>query len=369
MHRILKTLFITLILLPVWLLPVTSVAQDKGEDSLEYLTRSFPVKYLITTQDSSSVDHLNVLSERLRRSRMLTASRIAAGDGADFGYIEDIDFDSDNRLYVLDVGHFSVFNYDFEYLGSRMTRMPDEAYAVGLDIGEQDKVLIAYTDGKLDVIEDLQSGSATSREFSTGLRINDACFIGDEIHTQGWDFSDGYAVHSLDSDGELVVRYGQLFKSANTEMERDYSNGLIACLPQKKITVIASPRLPFIYVHTREGMPLWVAEIENFHSEPLDEENYSRSISPEGRFDQIVTLLPITESEVLIQIATNPRGRGDRYSPVVIPGIVIGSYILSIDTGASIFVGTSLPFVTAMNEELLFAPIFEGTLGIRVQDW
>lgn len=189
------------------------------------------------------------------------------------------------------------------------------------------------------------------RTIPVDLTPEDVCVMGDYLYVRGVEPQklDSPLVHKYSLRGPYVASFGAAYTSHNQIVRVQMSKGRIACSPDAGVIIAVSERLPFIHGYAPDGKLLWVSKIADFLSprivEGVDDKGSYFNISRRRAFDFPAGVVPLTDGQVLIQVArVHPGGQDSE----------LHSYVLDSRTGVALYVGPSLPRVIAVRWPRLF---------------
>lgn len=125
--------------------------------------------------------------------------------------------------------------------------------------------------------------------------------------------------------------------------------------PTPEIVVVGYYDLPLVEAFSIDGTPLWKTGLTDFDPQRtlagIDPDNgapYIRRSEKRGR-NQALTLTTLPPRFVLLQVSRVDAPRQEGIDPTV----GIDSYVLDVDSGLGLFVGTNLPGIRYATETFL----------------
>jgi len=186
------------------------------------------------------------------------------------------------------------------------------------------------------------------RSFSTPYDIEEVCALGDHIFVYvPWKHA---FIHQYTFDGEPVKTFGDLYKSPNARARNSMSGGHFACIESDQILVGAFTFLPVVYAYSMEGCLIWKSMVEDFQPLRVIERGTRMSyLFKLSEHDKIVTVASFQDRYVLIQVSHSfPYDLESEMRPGE-----LHTYLLLAETGASIYVGDTVPgFYEVANNRL-----------------
>lgn len=315
----------------------------------------------LTRADTVADGALGELARSLRSAtRVLAMGVLEGAEGETFGLVEDIVPMPDGDMAVLDSRFNEVRSYTEhgaaldrfgrEGGGPNEFRVPESMESMGgrlavLDRGAVVK-LFQRSGDSWEYVDQIQLGVAPE----------DFCAFDDRLFVQGVRMADATVVHSFAPTGKHLASFGPAYKTDDTLVRNQLSDGLIACSDEASVLAMAPKYFPYVYGLTSEdGQVDWRASIAEFN--PLKITSGFREGKPfvffeqPSTFNRIVSLVG-TGSHILVQVGRylrNPGGAPDLES--------IQSYLLSADSGDGVYVGENLPIIYAIADRRAYGAV------------
>ncbi len=270
------------------------------------------------------------------------------------GGIRAVTVDSNGTIYLLDAKSVQIYVYNEEgqflqTIGGGYGQGPDEfEFPVALKRYKQDLLIVAAHGNLIKTFVAAGDTWTVQRSFSTPYDIEEVCALGDHIFVYvPWKHA---FIHQYTFDGEPVKTFGDLYKSPNARARNSMSGGHFACIESDQILVGAFTFLPVVYAYSMEGCLIWKSMVEDFQPLRVIERGTRMSyLFKLSEHDKIVTVASFQDRYVLIQVSHSfPYDLESEMRPGE-----LHTYLLLAETGASIYVGDTVPgFYEVANNRL-----------------
>lgn len=194
--------------------------------------------------------------------------RLAIGDEGTFGRISDLIADGSGHIYVLDrylgkVDRFDASGVHLATVGKEGEGPGEFSYPSAVALwGEAD--LYVYDRSNLRLSRFATEGDALTlvKEVPAPFSVGDICTLGDRIFAMG--LFEGYVVHELSPEGEVVASFGQAEGEDAVIQEYAYAGQLLC--DEATATILAVPlTFPQVRAFAPSGELRWGVELTDYH--------------------------------------------------------------------------------------------------------
>jgi hypothetical protein len=274
-----------------------------------------------------------------------------------FGRIEDVAFDDEGQVLILDsrLNEVRVFSKHGQFIESfgrapnapRLFRHPEKIAG-----GAGHTLIVADRGRSLKLFVSNAGRYVANGSIEVPLVPEDLCTREASVYVRGWT-SSGFTLHEYRLDGTYGGSFGRGYQSPQALVREQLSDGLLACSHDSDVIVAATEYFPYVYGYSPKGQSIWISTLEAFTPMRIED-----STTEEGRpavnfdrgspYDRIVSLEMLSSDYVLLQ-----SERVERHGEREIRRI--DTYLLSARTGHGWFVGSQVPLIREVRWPRLYA--------------
>jgi hypothetical protein len=194
--------------------------------------------------------------------------RLAIGDEGTFGRISDLIADGSGHTYVLDrylgkVDRFDSSGVHLATVGKEAEGPGEFSHPSALALwGEADLYVYDRSNLRLSRFATEDDALTLVEEVPVPFSAGDICTLGDRIFAMG--LFEGYVVHELSSEGEVVASFGQAEGEDAVIQEYAYAGRLLC--DEATATILAVPlKFPQVSAFAPSGELRWAVELTDYH--------------------------------------------------------------------------------------------------------
>jgi hypothetical protein len=194
--------------------------------------------------------------------------RLAIGDEGTFGRISDLIADQSGHIYVLDrylkkVDRFDASGVHLATVGKEGEGPGEFSYPSALALwGEADLYVYDRSNLRLSRFATEDDALTLVEEARVPFSAGAICTLGDRIFAMG--LLEGYVVHELSSEGEVVASFGQA-EGDDAVVQEYVSAGRLLC-DEATATILAVPLTsPQVRAFAPSGELRWGVELTDYH--------------------------------------------------------------------------------------------------------
>jgi len=174
------------------------------------------------------------------------------------------------------------------------------------------------------------------------------CYSSGHLFFPGWSREANELIRKVSVSGNGTTKaFGQGYLSSSWLVQRELSDGLVACMRDPARVVFAFQLLPVLRGYSAVGGELlWTSLVEDYEQSKITEYRDRGAVGHgSGVYEMALALVGVRNRFVLYQTT-----RGSRDAP---EEMEVRSYLVDAESGHGAFVGTMLPLVTDISEDRL----------------
>lgn len=317
---------------------------------------------------------LQIAAERLANARLvLTLGELEGAPSTVFGVIQDVEAHAPGRFAVLDARYHEVRIFDsagaFVESFGREGRGPGEFVAPqALESLGVDRFVVADRNAQVKVVERTDGTMQQRLTIPLQFTPEDLCVFGENMVVQG-PGPEG-TLHLYSAQGQHVRSVGEAYRSTNSLVRNQLSDGRAACATDAGIIVSMLRYLPYVRGYGADGTLRWTSRLADFHTIGIEEGRepdgrpYVTLDADEGEYDQVEGLHAFADGMVIVQIARHtPQSDSERRDHAE-----LRTYVLSARTGKGAYAGYALPRILDVSGGRIYAAIHEPFPQVRVYE-
>jgi len=349
--------------------------RPSAEDSLEWPIPESAIPLMSDTSGSGIPSSERELLATLR-ARLLTATRqwsVGTLDGPDYsqwGFISDVDTDTDGHVYVLDRRQvrIAIFADDgsLRYQVLREGDGPLEMRSpVGIEVTHGD-TLVVHSASQVRFLAGAPSDITYARGFVRSTGVSDFCVTDSTLIARVASPTLRGTIQLLNREGEPQRIFGDMYDHPDPGVRGSMSQGLLACDREGDLVIISMREGPTIHAYDLSGASRWAAYVADFAAPRVeafavgDRGGVSRPLEePSDRILEITWLPPAALLVQVARIGPQEEINGRRVRRIR----QLDTYVVSSGSGWGLYVGSSLPRLLHATTERLFAVEEDSQLG------
>lgn len=266
--------------------------------------------------------------------------------------------DSRNNVITLDPNASQIHAFDSEghALSASNLRGGDSrelASAQALALDDRDRVYaLEGHSHRVTRYELRRSGFTLTAQYTIPFEGNGMCIVGPHLFLLG--LYEGMLVHQFTLDGKYVTSFAKPPGSAGPIVRTSIASGYLACIPTRRMVVMASRILPDVVAFDTDGRPLWSRRLSGVRQQII-EDHGGHGVTlriPEAGYELITSLFTLSASIGVVQAKTVP---GTSLALGITHRANIQTFFISLTDGTEAGKQASLPPLTTAKPPYIYS--------------